>query len=61
MALLDAISATDGNNSNPALAYLYDEAVRDTVARFDATGSPIITDGEQRKLTGDNWTCRRKK
>jgi 5-methyltetrahydropteroyltriglutamate--homocysteine methyltransferase len=26
-----------------------DEAVRDTIERFEATGSPIITDGEQRK------------
>ena len=28
---------------------LYEEAVRDTIERFDATGSPVITDGEQRK------------
>jgi 5-methyltetrahydropteroyltriglutamate--homocysteine methyltransferase len=28
---------------------LYDEAVRDTVERFEATGSPVVTDGEQRK------------
>jgi 5-methyltetrahydropteroyltriglutamate--homocysteine methyltransferase len=28
---------------------LYDEAVRDTIERFEATGSPVITDGEQRK------------
>ena len=28
---------------------MYDAAVRDTVARFEATGSPVITDGEQRK------------
>ena len=27
----------------------YDEAVRDTIERFEATGSPVITDGEQRK------------
>jgi 5-methyltetrahydropteroyltriglutamate--homocysteine methyltransferase len=33
----------------------YDSAVKDTVERFAATGSPIITDGEQRKY--DNyWT-----
>jgi 5-methyltetrahydropteroyltriglutamate--homocysteine methyltransferase len=29
---------------------LYAAAVRDTVARFEATGSPVITDGEQRKV-----------
>jgi len=28
---------------------LYEEAIRDTIARFEATGSPVITDGEQRK------------
>jgi 5-methyltetrahydropteroyltriglutamate--homocysteine methyltransferase len=28
---------------------LYDDAVRDTVERFEATGSPVVTDGEQRK------------
>lgn len=27
----------------------YDEAVRDTIARFEALGSPVVTDGEQRK------------
>ncbi len=27
----------------------YDAAVRDTIRRFEATGSPVITDGEQRK------------
>ncbi len=27
----------------------FDQAVEDTVARFEATGSPIITDGEQTK------------
>ena len=28
---------------------LYLAAIRDTVERFEATGSPVITDGEQRK------------
>jgi 5-methyltetrahydropteroyltriglutamate--homocysteine methyltransferase len=32
-----------------ALDALYDEAVRDTIARFKALGSPVVTDGEQRK------------
>jgi 5-methyltetrahydropteroyltriglutamate--homocysteine methyltransferase len=39
----------DGSISEPELDSLYDDAVRDTVARFEATGSPVITDGEQRK------------
>ena len=29
---------------------LYEEAVRDTIERFEATGSPVITDGEQVKV-----------
>ena len=28
---------------------LYDRAVRDTIERLEATGSPVITDGEQAK------------
>ncbi|HVL35900.1 MAG TPA: cobalamin-independent methionine synthase II family protein [Burkholderiales bacterium] len=39
----------------PALNALYTEAVRDTVERFEATGSPVITDGEQRKYH-NFWT-----
>lgn len=31
------------------LEKLYDDAVQDTVRRFEATGSPVITDGEQAK------------
>lgn len=31
------------------LESLYDEALRDTTQRFEATGSPVITDGEQTK------------
>ncbi|MGH7895085.1 MAG: 5-methyltetrahydropteroyltriglutamate--homocysteine methyltransferase, partial [Candidatus Binatia bacterium] len=27
----------------------FDHAVRDTIRRFEETGSPVITDGEQRK------------
>lgn len=32
-----------------ALEPLYEEAVRDTIARLEAAGSPVVTDGEQRK------------
>ena len=38
-------SGTDGAE----LEALYADAVRDTIVRFEATGSPVITDGEQRK------------
>jgi 5-methyltetrahydropteroyltriglutamate--homocysteine methyltransferase len=31
------------------LSKLYDEALRDTIKRFEETGSPVITDGEQTK------------
>lgn len=40
---------------NPKLNPLYEEAVRDTVREFEATGSPVITDGEQRKYH-NFWT-----
>jgi 5-methyltetrahydropteroyltriglutamate--homocysteine methyltransferase len=32
-----------------AMEALFDGAVRDTIRRFEETGSPVITDGEQRK------------
>src|SRR2546422_580953 len=38
-----------GDSEDPNLAPFYEDAVRDTVERFEATGSPVITDGEQRK------------
>ena len=47
--LIDAVARNGGRTDDPALAPLFDEAVRDTVARFEATGSPVISDGEQRK------------
>ena len=51
--LLSAIAATDG--ADPALDQLYDDAVRDTIEQFEATGSPVISDGEQRKYH-NFWT-----
>ncbi len=52
-ALIDALSVTD--SEDPALAALYEDAVRDTIERFEATGSPVVTDGEQRKYH-NFWT-----
>jgi 5-methyltetrahydropteroyltriglutamate--homocysteine methyltransferase len=51
--LLEALSRTDGDD--PALEPLYEEAIRDTIERFEATGSPVVTDGEQRKYH-NFWT-----
>jgi 5-methyltetrahydropteroyltriglutamate--homocysteine methyltransferase len=49
-ALLDGMRAFGaGRLSADQLDSLYQEALRDTIARFEATGSPVITDGEQTK------------
>jgi 5-methyltetrahydropteroyltriglutamate--homocysteine methyltransferase len=42
-------SFANGTISQDEMDALYDDAVRDTIERFEATGSPVITDGEQRK------------
>jgi 5-methyltetrahydropteroyltriglutamate--homocysteine methyltransferase len=52
--LIDAIAAL-GDGTDPRLEPLYDAAIEDTVRRFEATGSPVITDGEQRKYH-NFWT-----
>src|SRR5882672_12819931 len=38
-----------GDSDDPELGPFYEAAIRDTIERFEATGSPVITDGEQRK------------
>ncbi|MDD5275109.1 MAG: cobalamin-independent methionine synthase II family protein [Methylovulum sp.] len=38
-----------GRLSQERLDTYYDEALRDTLQRFEATGSPVISDGEQTK------------
>jgi 5-methyltetrahydropteroyltriglutamate--homocysteine methyltransferase len=47
LQLIEAIAKRGGED--PTLDPLYDEAIRNTIAQFEATGSPVITDGEQRK------------
>ena len=42
-------AAAAGRISPGELEALFDDAVRDTLRRFEATGSPVVTDGEQRK------------
>lgn len=52
-ALLHAIE--NFGSEHPSLDPLYEEAIRDTIERFMETGSPVITDGEQRKYH-NFWT-----
>jgi 5-methyltetrahydropteroyltriglutamate--homocysteine methyltransferase len=54
VAIIEAVEK-HGDTEHPSLTPLYEDAVRDTVARFEATGSPVITDGEQRKYH-NFWT-----
>jgi 5-methyltetrahydropteroyltriglutamate--homocysteine methyltransferase len=50
LRLIDAIKASQaGGVAREALDALCEEALRDTIQRFEATGSPVITDGEQTK------------
>ena len=51
--LIDAVARK--GSDDPGLDPLYEQATRDTVERFEATGSPVITDGEQRKYQ-NFWT-----
>src|SRR3977135_3043368 len=37
-----------GDSEDPNLAPVYEDAIRDTIERFEAAGSPVVTDGEQR-------------
>ncbi len=55
LRLIEAFSATD--SADPMLDPLYEEAIRDTIAGFEATGSPVITDGEQRKYHNFGTYC----
>lgn len=50
LALIEAIGASQaGKISSAALELASTEALRDTMARLERTGSPVITDGEQTK------------
>src|ERR1700675_2229471 len=54
LSLIQAVIAL-GDGTDPSLDGLYEEATRDTIEQFEATGSPVITDGEQRKYH-NFWT-----
>jgi 5-methyltetrahydropteroyltriglutamate--homocysteine methyltransferase len=47
--LIHEVASRNGKTDDPALDPIFDAAIKDTIARFEATGSPVITDGEQRK------------
>ncbi len=53
VALIKAVA--DGTITDPDHDPAYEAAVKDTIERFEATGSPVITDGEQRKFH-NFWT-----
>lgn len=53
LGLIDMIA--EKGATDPSLEPLYDEAIRDTIVQFEATGSPVITDGEQKKYH-NFWT-----
>jgi 5-methyltetrahydropteroyltriglutamate--homocysteine methyltransferase len=55
LALIEALRSTDCDD--PKLDPLYDAALRDTIERFEATGSPVISDGEQRKYHNFGTYC----
>ena len=42
-------AAAEGSISAGELEALFEDAVRSTIAELEATGSPVVTDGEQRK------------
>jgi len=45
--LIDRVARSNGEDPN--LDPFYEVAIRDTIEQFEATGSPVVTDGEQRK------------
>jgi 5-methyltetrahydropteroyltriglutamate--homocysteine methyltransferase len=51
--LIEALAK--GNPLDSNMDTLYEAAIRDTIERFEATGSPVITDGEQKKYH-NFWT-----
>ncbi len=55
LPLIEAIRNRGPND--PSLNALFDEAIRDTIARFEETGSPVLTDGEQRKYHNFGTYC----
>jgi 5-methyltetrahydropteroyltriglutamate--homocysteine methyltransferase len=55
LKLIEALARIEG--TDPSLDPLYEDAIRDTIKRFEETGSPVITDGEQRKYHNFGTYC----
>lgn len=55
LELIEAFKRFDCDD--PSLEPLYQEAIQDTIEKFEATGSPVITDGEQRKYHNFGTYC----
>lgn len=53
LPLIEALTTRD--HEDASLEPIYEAAIRDTIARFEATGSPVVTDGEHRKYH-NFWT-----
>jgi methionine synthase II (cobalamin-independent) len=53
LGLIERAARLGGDD--PALEPLYEAAIEDTIRQFEATGSPVITDGEQKKYH-NFWT-----
>ncbi len=50
VALIEGMAAhANGDLDEKGLSKLFESAIADTIERFEATGSPVITDGEQSK------------
>ena len=45
--LIERVARSGGND--PDLTLVYEKAIRETIEQLEATGSPVVTDGEQRK------------
>jgi 5-methyltetrahydropteroyltriglutamate--homocysteine methyltransferase len=55
LELIEAFKRFDCDD--PSLEPLYQEAIWDTIEKFEVTGSPVITDGEQRKYHNFGTYC----
>jgi 5-methyltetrahydropteroyltriglutamate--homocysteine methyltransferase len=55
LKLIDALTKTSG--TDPSLDPLYEDAIRDTIKRFESMGSSVITDGGHGKYHKFGTDC----